>query len=94
MAVLLGSIKITKPRGNVISLDQAKKIASYWHGGQWSPLYSFLSSYKRGTRFAWTAAIDEVDLNLKNKNKLLTSDIKQLNSLKKFFQYKRWEENN
>ena len=94
MAVLLGSIKITKPRGNVISLDQAKKISSSWYGGQWSPLYSFFSSYKRGDRFAWSSAIEEVDLILKNKNKLLTSDIKQLNSLKKFFQYKRWEENN
>lgn len=38
-------------RENMISDAQARSIASAWHGGQWSPLYSLASS----------GAIDDVD---------------------------------
>ena len=75
------TIKYAKPRGTIISLQMAKSIAAYWHGGQWSPLYSFVSSYKRGDNFAWISAISEIS----------ASDKKEINALRKFFIYKYHE---
>lgn len=94
MAVLLGSIKISKPRGSVISLDKARQIAYSWHGGQWSPLYSFASSYQYGKRFAWTSAIAEIDDTILSDKNLDLRSKKELKDLKKFLEYMRWEENN
>jgi hypothetical protein len=96
MAVLLGSVGTRKPTGTIISLVKAREIAYNWHGGQWSPLYSFASSYKssQGTRFAWLSVIGEIEdiLMDKGKGKLTPKDKKELNALKKFMLYKRYEE--
>jgi len=91
MAVLLGAIKATKPRGNVITLTRAKMIAGSWHGGIMSPLYFFVSSYDRLVRnFNWSAVIAETEELLNNYAKT-PSQVRELKSLLKFFQYKRWE---
>ena len=91
MAVLLGAVKATKPRGNVIPLTRAKMIAGSWHGGMMSPLYSFVSSYDRLVRnFNWSAVISETKEILNNYAKS-PSQKRELKSLLKFFEYKRWE---
>jgi hypothetical protein len=89
-------IKYAKPRGTIISLQRAKSIAASWHGGQWSPLYSFLSSYERGKNFAWIAAISEIDdtiLTGKGAKYLSAADKRELNALKRFLIYKHYEQN-
>jgi hypothetical protein len=85
--------KYTKPRGSVISLSKAKTLAAAWHGGQWSPLYSFASSYERQKNWVFASQIDEVDITLNGRGAkyLSAKDKKDLNDLRKFFQYKAWE---
>lgn len=83
----------SKPRGSVISLQKAKSLAASWHGGQWSPLYAFASAYERQKNWIFASQIDEIDLTLKGKSAkfLSAKDKKELNDLRKFFQYKAWE---
>ena len=87
--------KYRKPSGSVLSLIRAKYLAESWHGGQWSPLYSFFSSYQRGNKFPWDSAISEIDntiLSGKGSEFLSGKDKREVKSLRKFFEYKRWEE--
>jgi hypothetical protein len=85
--------RFTKPRGAVISLVKARSLAYAWHGGQWSPLYSFASAYDRQKDWIFASQIDEIDMTLKGKGAkyLSAKDKKDLNALRKFFQYKAWE---
>jgi hypothetical protein len=90
MSIFLGGVDY-KPKGKIISLDKARQIAMSWHGGQMSPLYSFASYYSRQKNFDFFAPIVEVDDILKYTPRLTAKDVKDLEALKKFFNYKKYE---
>lgn len=71
---------------NIISKDRAQEIASNWHGGQRSALYSFSSS-KKYVDSKYDDYIDEINSNKPTNSK----DKKELSDLKKFFTYKHNE---
>jgi len=73
----------------VISKIRAREIASHWHGGQWSMLYSFCSSgiYMQDK---FSEYISEIQTNVASTKK----DASELNKLTRWFEYKNWEHGN
>jgi hypothetical protein len=85
----LDLVLVEKPNmGTVISKNRASEICHNWHGGQWSALYSFASS-KCYVDEKYKEYISEIHENKPTNAK----DRTELNSLKRFFDYKHWEAN-
>ena len=80
---------IKKPTGYILSKDSAQKICSEWHDGGSSALYSFAST-KQYIDNKYNDYIQEINESLKLSDK---SGVKELNALKKFFDYLHWKEN-
>lgn len=73
--------KITEASDN----DKYKLIASDWHGGQSSPLYSYSSTGKVWSETHRNELVGEIESNIKNKY-TDKKEIKRLESLKKHIQ--------
>ena len=80
--------KIAKPRGVIIRKKRAIEICSHWHGGQWSALYSFCSTGRYIDK-KYSDYLSEI----KENNPQKVKEKAELNSLKRFFDYKHWEAN-
>lgn len=73
----------------IISKREAREIASHWHGGQWTALYSFMSSGEIDPPV--DKYIEEVAENFPVENK---KDKMELKKLLQFFRYKKREHEN
>lgn len=82
-----------KPKGTIISKLTALKLASEYHTGQWSALYSFASSQTYYDKF-FNDYLVEINSDLKSAEKRNNKKwIKELTALKRWFEYKHWEHN-
>jgi hypothetical protein len=75
-----------KPIGTIISKNRAEEICSHWHSGQCSALYSFASCKEYVSEY-YSDYLNEI-------SKCIPSNVRdkaELNSLKRFFDYKYWE---
>jgi hypothetical protein len=79
---------IKEPKGAIISKSKAIELASAWHGGQFSALYSFASTGKFDLKL-YRDYLSEISENKTTSNKYQL----ELKKLKKWFDYKYWEAN-
>jgi hypothetical protein len=85
MSTIRGELReeaLAKQRGT-ITTQYARTLASWWHGGQWSPLYSFTST---GRVDDYAALLDEIDECLSIAE---PDDVPDLQALKEYVI--RWE---
>jgi hypothetical protein len=77
-----------KPRGTIVSLNKAEELASAWHGGQGTALYSFAST----TQYFPEIHISYmIEINFAYDEAITNNQRKELLQLKRWFQYKAWE---